>query len=131
MTARPAERRLAAIMVADVTGYSRMMGLDEERTLERVKALRREIVEPCAARARGRLVKTTGDGFLLEFGSVHDAFRCGRSIQARLRAGDGVGDGEAGPLQLRIGINVGDIIFDGEDVFGDGVNVAARLEPLA
>ena len=115
-------------MAADVVGYSRMMGLDEEGTLDRVKALRREVMDPCIARKKGRLVKTTGDGFLIEFASVFDAFHCARAVQCHLRDRPAPGD-EA--IALRIAINVGDIIFDDGDVFGDGVNVAARLEPLA
>lgn len=124
------ERRLSAIVSADVVGYSRLMGLDEEGTLRRVKALRREVMDPCVARKRGRLVKTTGDGFLVEFGSVIDAFQCARAVQDDLRRrNEGVASDQQ--LALRIGINVGDIIFDDGDVFGDGVNVAARLEPLS
>ncbi len=123
-------RRLSAIVAADVVGYSRQMGLDEEGTLKRVKALRREVMDPCVASKNGRLVKTTGDGFLVEFGSVYDAFHCAKSVQERLRARNQPLP-EDQQLALRIGINVGDIIFDDGDVFGDGVNVAARLEPLA
>lgn len=124
------ERRLAAIMAADVVGYSRLMGRDEAGTLRRMKALRRELIDGCIGRYRGRLVKTTGDGLLIEFPSVVDAFACARALQDGLRARD-PDLAEDDRLKLRIGINVGDIIFDDGDVFGDGVNVAARLEPLA
>lgn len=130
MVAARMERRLSAIVSADVVGYSRLMGIDEEGTLRRVKALRRDIMDPCVALKRGRVVKTTGDGFLVEFGSVVDAFHCACSVQrALITNSDGVADDQQ--LMLRIGINVGDIILDDGDVFGDGVNVAARLEPLA
>ncbi len=130
MVAARMERRLSAIVSADVVGYSRLMGIDEEGTLRRVKALRRDIMDPCVARKHGRVVKTTGDGFLVEFGSVFDAFHCACSVQrALITNSSGVADDQR--LMLRIGINVGDIILDDGDVFGDGVNVAARLEPLA
>lgn len=130
MVAARMERRLSAIVSADVVGYSRLMGIDEEGTLRRVKTLRRDIMDPCVALKRGRVVKTTGDGFLVEFGSVVDAFHCACSVQrALITNSDGVADDQQ--LMLRIGINVGDIILDDGDVFGDGVNVAARLEPLA
>ena len=130
MKAARMERRLSAIVAADVVGYSRLMGLDEEGTLRRVKALRREVMDPCVANKHGRVVKTTGDGFLVEFGSVVDAFQCALSVQNHLRErSSGVASDQQ--LALRIGINVGDVIRDDGDVFGDGVNVAARLEPLA
>lgn len=130
MVAARVERRLSAIVAADIVGYSRLMGLDEEGTLRRLKALRREVMDPCVESKHGRVVKTTGDGFLVEFGSVFDAFHCAVSVQRRLsqRSAE-LPDGDR--LALRIGINVGDVIHDDGDVFGDGVNVAARLEPLA
>jgi len=108
-------RRLAAILAADVAGYSRLMGVDEEGTLERLKALRHELVDPKIAEHRGRLVKTTGDGLLVEFASVVDAVR----VTADKR------------IELRIGINLGDVIVEGDDLYGDGVNIAARIEALA
>src|ERR1700739_1601926 len=123
-------RRLAAILAADVAGYSRLMGVDEEGTLERLKALRRQLVDPKIAEHHGRIVKTTGDGMLAEFSSVVDAVRCAVDIQ-RAMAGRHAGVPQDRPVQFRIGINFGDIILDGGDIFGDGVNVAARLEGLA
>ncbi len=125
-----ATRRLAAILAADVAGYSRLMGADEEGTLERLKALRRELVDPKVAEHHGRIVKTTGDGLLVEFASVVDAVRCAVAVQQAIpeRNTGFVADSR---IELRIGINVGDIIIDDEDIYGDGVNVAARLEALA
>jgi adenylate cyclase len=123
-------RRLAAILAADVAGYSRLMGADEEGTLERLKAIRRELADPKIKEHHGRIVKTTGDGLLLEFGSVVDAVRCAVEVQRELtqRNADVPPDRR---IELRMGINVGDIIKDGRDIYGDGVNVAARLEALA
>ena len=124
------ERRLAAILAADVVGYSRLMGADEEGTLAALKACRREIFEPKIAENQGRIFKTTGDGALVEFASVVDAVRCAFDIQRAMAArNSGVPDGDK--FEFRIGINVGDIILDEDDVYGDGVNVAARIEPLA
>jgi TolB-like protein len=124
------ERRLAAILAADVAGYSRLMGADEEGTLARLKALRREVADPKIKEHRGRIVKTTGDGLLLEFASVVDAVRCAVQVQREIteRNADVPPDRR---IELRMGINVGDIIKDGRDIHGDGVNVAARLEALA
>lgn len=120
------ERRLAAIFAADVAGYSRLMGADEVGTLAALKTIRREIVDPAIANHKGRIVKTTGDGLLVEFASAVDAVTCAISIQEKMAARNGAG---AGPqVVFRIGINVGDIIIDGDDIFGDGVNVAARVE---
>jgi adenylate cyclase len=124
------ERRLAAIMAGDVAGYSRLMGTDEEGTLRKLKAHRKELVAPKIAEHRGRIVKTTGDGMLVEFVSVVDAVRCAVDIQR------GMDERNAGMpaesrIQFRIGINVGDIIIDGDDIYGDGVNIAARLEAMA
>jgi class 3 adenylate cyclase len=123
-------RRLAAILAADVAGYSRLIGADEEGTLERLKAHRRELMDPKIGEHRGRIVKTTGDGALAEFPSVVDAVRCAAEVQR------GMLDREPGlpderRIWLRIGINLGDVIAEGDDIFGDGVNVAARLEALA
>jgi class 3 adenylate cyclase len=124
------ERRLAAIFAGDVAGYSRLMGHDEAGTLERLRALRRELLDPKIAEHRGRLVKTTGDGLLVEFGSVVDALRCAVEVQREMvgRNADVPSDNR---IELRIGINVGDIVVEDGDIFGDGVNVAARLEALA
>src|SRR5215468_624797 len=120
------ERRLAAILAADVAGYSRLMGTDEVGTLSALKAHRRKIVDPAIAQHRGRIVKTTGDGMLVEFASAVDAVACAVAIQEKMaeRAAGGTGP----RIQFRMGINVGDIIIDGKDIFGDGVNVAARVE---
>jgi adenylate cyclase len=124
------DRRLAAIFAGDIAGYSRLMGVDEEGTLRQLKAHRKELVDPKITEHRGRIVKTTGDGMLVEFVSVVDAVRCGVDIQ-RGMAQRNSGVPEDKRIEFRIGINVGDIIFDGDDIFGDGVNVAARLEALA
>lgn len=120
------ERRLAAILAADVAGYSRLMGADEVGTLAALKLHRREVVDPQIAAHNGRIVKTTGDGMLAEFASAVDAVTCAVAIQEKMaeRAAQ-----HAGPrIQFRVGINVGDIIVDGGDIFGDGVNIAARVE---
>ena len=124
------ERRLTAILAADVAGYSRLMGADEEGTLARLKAHRRELVDRKISERRGRIVKTTGDGMLVEFASVVDAVRCAVEIQREMaeRNADVPSDQR---IEYRVGINVGDIIIDAGDIFGDGVNVAARLEALA
>jgi class 3 adenylate cyclase/pimeloyl-ACP methyl ester carboxylesterase len=123
------QRRLAAILAADVVGYSRLMGADEVGTLTSLKAHRRELVDSSIAEYRGRIVKTTGDGLLVEFASVVDAVGCAVSVQrSMVRRNAGVS--EEKQIIFRIGINVGDIIIDGEDIFGDGVNIAARLEAL-
>jgi len=124
------ERRLAAILAADVAGYSRLMGVDEEGTLAALKAYRRELVDPKIAEHRGRIVKTTGDGVLVEFASAVDAVRCAMEIQ-RILAERNVAISEDRRIELRIGINVGDIIIDEGDIYGDGVNIAARVEALA
>ena len=125
-----AERRLAAIMAADVVGYSRLMGDDEEGTVRKVKALIQEVVRPALEEHRGRLVKTMGDGFLAEFASVIEAFGCALRLQDAAGARN-VGVAAEEQIILRIGLNVGDIIIDDGDVFGDGVNIAARLEAMA
>jgi adenylate cyclase len=126
----PAVRRLAAILAADVAGYSRLMGADEEGTHERLKAHRRELVDPKIAEHSGRIVKTTGDGILAEFGSVVDAVRCAAEVQ-RAMIDREAGMPENRRIRLRIGINLGDVIVEDDDIFGDGVNVAARLEALS
>ena len=123
-------RRLAAILAADVAGYSRLMGADEEGTLAALKAILRELGDPKVKEHRGRIVKTTGDGLLIEFASVVDAVRCAVEIQREM----GERNADVPPdrrIEFRIGINVGDIIRDGRDIYGDGVNVSAQLEALA
>ncbi len=127
---QPVERRLAAILAADVAGYSRLMGADEEGTLERLKALRRELLDPKIAEHHGRIVKTTGDGLLVEFASVVDAVRCAVEVQQAMpeRNTDVAADNR---IELRIGVNLGDVIVEGDDLYGDGVNIAARIEALA
>src|SRR6516162_235763 len=123
-------RRLAAILAADVAGYSRLMGVDEEGTLAELKAIRHELSDPKVKEHRGRIVKTTGDGLLIEFASVVDAVRCAVEVQ-RAVAERNVDVPPDRRIELRMGINLGDIIRDGRDIFGDGVNIAARLEGLA
>jgi adenylate cyclase len=119
------QRRLAAILAADVVGYSRLMGIDEVGTLAALKAHRREVVDPAIAEHGGRIVKTTGDGMLVEFASVVDAVVCATAVQARMAERN---ECAVVKINFRIGINVGDIIIDENDIFGDGVNVAARVE---
>jgi TolB-like protein/Tfp pilus assembly protein PilF len=124
------ERRLTAILAADVAGYSRLMGLDEEGTLAQFRAHRRALIDPKITENRGRIVKTTGDGLLVEFASVVDAVRCAVEVQrGMIERNADVPQGKR--VEFRIGINVGDIIIEDGDIFGDGVNVAARLEGLA
>src|SRR5215471_466520 len=123
-------RRLAAIVSADVVGYSRLMGRDDSDTLARLKAHRRDLIDPKIAEYGGRIVKTTGYGLLLEFPSVVDAVCCAVDMQR------GIVERNAGltadqRMEFRIGIDVGDIIIEGDDIYGDGVNVAARLQELA
>jgi adenylate cyclase len=123
-------RRLVAILAADMVGYSRLMGADEEGTHERLKTHLRELVDPKIAEHHGRIVKNTGDGFLAEFASVVDAVRCAVEVQR------GMADRHAETLadqrvEFRIGVNLGDVIAEEQDIFGDGVNIAARLEALA
>ena len=125
-----AERKLAAILAADVAGYSRLMGADEEGTLARLKAHRAEVIDPKVAEHRGRLVKTTGDGILIEFSSVVDAVRCATEVQ-RAMAERNAEIPDVKRIEFRVGINLGDIIIDGSDIHGDGVNIAARLEGIA
>ena len=130
MTEERVERRLTAILAADVAGYSRLMGLDEEGTLAGLKTLRREVADPKIKEHRGRIVNTTGDGLLSEFASVVDAVRCAVEVQREIAARN-TGVQADRRIDFRIGINLGDIMIDENDIFGDGVNVAARLEALA
>ncbi|HEY8874271.1 MAG TPA: adenylate/guanylate cyclase domain-containing protein, partial [Stellaceae bacterium] len=124
----PAQRKLAAILAADVTGYSRLMGADEEGTLARLKALRAELIDPAVSEHHGRIVKTTGDGLLIEFASVVDAMRCATQWQAAMAERTQPAETR---IEWRIGVNLGDVIIDADDIFGDGVNIAARLEAMA
>jgi adenylate cyclase len=124
------ERRLAAILAADVAGYSRLMGIDEEGTLAALKACRGDLIDPKIAEHRGRIVKTTGDGALVEFASAVEATHCAMEIQDAM-AERNAAVPEDHRIELRIGINIGDVIIDEGDVYGDGVNIAARIEPLA
>jgi adenylate cyclase len=130
MAEKRVERRLTAILAADVAGYSRLMTVDEEGTLAALKTLRSEIVDPKIKEHRGRIVNTTGDGLLSEFASVVDAVRCAVEVQREMAARNAGVEVER-RVDLRIGINLGDIMIDDNDIFGDGVNVAARLEALA
>ena len=130
LTGERMERRLAAVLAMDVAGYSRIMGFDEEGTLARLKAVRKALVDPTIASHRGRIVKTTGDGMLIEFASAVDAVRGAVEVQLVMAEQNAfVPQNER--IELRIGIHVGDIIFDDNDIFGDGVNIAARLEGIA
>ncbi len=124
------ERHLAAILVADAVGYSRLIRADEEGTLDRLKALRHEIIDPKVAEHNGRIVKLMGDGMLAEFASVVDAVRAAIEAQRSITAHN-AGLPEEKRIEFRIGINLGDVVIDGDDIQGDGVNVAARLEGLA
>ena len=124
-----AERRLVAILAADIAGYSRLMGIDEEGTLRALKGHRKALIDPGIASHRGRIVKTTGDGMLVEFASAVDAVRCAVEVQRGMVERNTKMAAER-RIEFRVGINVGDIIVDGGDIFGDGVNVAARLEAL-
>src|SRR6202161_4572773 len=123
------QRRLAAILAADVVGYSRLMGADEIGTITSLKSHRRELVDSAIAEHRGRIVKTTGDGMLVEFASVVDGVSCAVYVQRSMVRRNAAVPTEK-QVVFRIGINVGDIIIDGDDIFGDGVNIAARLETL-
>ena len=130
MATEHVERRLAAVLAADVAGYSRLMGNDEEGTLARLKFLRKTLIDPAIASHRGRIVKTTGDGVLVEFASAVDAARSSAEVQRRMAEQNAAWPQEQ-RIQFRIGIHVGDIIIDDNDIFGDGVNIAARLEGIA
>ena len=129
LTGENVQRRLTAILAADVAGYSRLMGVDEEGTLARLKAIRKGLVDPTIAKHRGRIVKTTGDGMLVEFASAVDAVRGAVEIQREM-AEQNASVPQDKRIELRIGIHVGDIIIDDNDIFGDGVNIAARLEGI-
>jgi adenylate cyclase len=130
MPEQPIERKLAAILAADIAGYSRLVGLDEEGTLTRLRALRRELLDPTIAEHRGRIFKTTGDGMLVEFASVVDAVRCAVAVQ-RATAAREAALAQGRRIEFRVGINLGDIVVEGDDILGDGVNIAARLEAIA
>src|SRR5262245_10552993 len=127
MTTEHVKRRLAAILAADVAGYGRLIAGDDEGTLARLKTDRESLIEPKITKRRGRVIKIVGDGMLVEFASVVDAVRCAVEIQTEM-----VERNRAQPedkrIEFRVGINVGDVIVDGSDIYGDGVNVAARLE---
>src|SRR5215213_8084528 len=124
------ERRLTAILAADVVGYSRLMGEDEVGTLERLKSCRRELIDPAIAEFHGRMIKLMGDGALVEFASVVDAVQCAAVIQRRMASRD-QGGSDARQIRFRIGVNLGDVIVEENDIYGDGVNIAARLEAMA
>jgi class 3 adenylate cyclase len=121
-------RRIVAILAADVAGYSRLVGNDEEGTLTRLRALRRELIDPEIGAHRGRIVNTAGDGFLIEFASTVDAVRCAVTVQRSMAAAAGPPERR---IRLRVGINVGEVLADGDDILGDSVNIAARLEAIA
>ncbi len=122
-------RKLAAILAADVVGYSRLMGADEAGTLAALKRHRETIFDPAVAAHNGRIVKLIGDGAIIEFGSVVDAVNCALSVQRSSALPDAAA--RQPTIMLRIGINLGDVIIENDDIYGDGVNIAARLEPLA
>ncbi|MBA3447921.1 MAG: adenylate/guanylate cyclase domain-containing protein, partial [Pseudaminobacter sp.] len=130
MPADRVQRRLAAILAADVVGYSRLITIDEEGTLARLKRRLRDIVSPLVATHRGRVFKVMGDGLLVVFGSAVDAVKCAIQVQAAMDAANSSEQSDCA-IRLRIGINMGDVVVDGGDLYGDGVNIAARLESLA
>ena len=130
MAEERAQRRLAAILAADVVGYSRLMQADEAGTLAALKARRREVLQPAIARHRGRIVKVMGDGVLVEFASAVDAVECAVALQEAMDAANAELP-EDRRIVLRIGINLGDVMVEGSDLYGDGVNIAARLEAMA
>jgi adenylate cyclase len=130
MASDQVKRKLAAILAADIAGYSRLMGADEAGTLARLKEYRRELIDPKNKKYRGRVVKTTGDGILIEFPSVVDAVSCSIEVQQGMRERNADVPTEE-RIEFRIGINLGDVIIEGRDLYGDGVNIAARLEGLA
>src|SRR5947207_10903282 len=125
-----APRKLAAVLAADVVGYSRLTGVDEEGTLKRLRKLRRDLINPAVSLHRGRIVKTTGDGILIEFPSVVDAVRCALHFQRGMDSRNSDVPTEQ-RIEFRVGINLGDVVIEGEDLLGDGVNVAARLEGIS
>ena len=130
MSREHVERRLAAILAADVAGSCRLIGIDEEGALAQLKALRKTLFDPKISDHRGRIVKNTGDGALVEFGSVVDALRCAVEIQ-RGMAEQNIDVPQVKRIEFRIGIHVGDIVIEENDIFGDGVNIAVRLEEIA
>jgi adenylate cyclase len=127
---RHVQRRLAAILAADVAGYSRLTGADEEGTIARLRALRLELIDPAITANRGRIVKTTGDGILIEFASVVDAVRCAVEVLRGMVSRNCDLSTEK-RIEFRIGINLGDVVVEDDDLLGDSVNIAARLEELA
>ncbi|TAK67647.1 MAG: adenylate/guanylate cyclase domain-containing protein [Betaproteobacteria bacterium] len=129
MTNPAVQRRLAAILAIDIVGFSRLMGADEEGTLARLKLLRADLIDPAIAGLRGRIFKTTGDGILAEFASVVDAVQCAAKVQTAIALREAAEPPER-RMALRVGINLGDIIIEGDDIYGDGVNIAARLEGI-
>lgn len=124
------EQRLAAVLAADMAGYSRLMEADEAGTIARLRTHRIELIDPAIAKNKGRIIKTTGDGMLVEFQSVTDAVKCAVEIQQRMRRRNSDVPQDR-RIEFRIGINLGDIIFEDGDIFGDGVNIASRIEQLA
>src|SRR5262245_53510643 len=130
MVEERAQRRLAAILAADVVGYSRLMEQDEAGTLTALRDRRKAILEPLVTQHQGRIVKLMGDGALVEFASAVNAVACGIDLQQRFGEANAA-VGEARRIVLRIGINLGDIVVEGDDIYGDGVNVATRLEEIA
>ena len=130
METQRVERRLLAVLAADVAGYSRLVGIDEEGTLAQLRSIRLELIDPAIAVHRGRIIKTTGDGILVEFPSVVDAVRCALAVQ-RSMAERNAEIAADRLIALRIGIHLGDVVVDGADLLGDGVNIAARLEGIA
>src|SRR5881275_3073632 len=130
MPTHQTKRKLAAVLAADIAGYSRLMGADEESTLARLKLLRRELIDPKNKQHRGRIVKTTGDGILIEFPSVVDAVRCAIEVQQGMVERNADVPQEK-RIEFRVGVNLGDVMIEGRDLYGDGVNIAARLEALA
>ena len=123
------QRRLAAILAADVVGFSRLMEADESGTLTALKSRRKDVLDPLVARHQRRIFKVTGDGVLVEFGSAVNALQCAVDLQQAMAAANGDQPNE-GHIVLRIGVNLGDIMVEGDDLYGDGVNIAARLESL-
>jgi len=124
------QRRLAAVLAADVVGYSRLMEADEAGTLATLKARRKEVLEPLVAQYQGRVFKVTGDGALVEFASAVNAVQCAVDLQQGMATAND-GQPEQRHIVLRIGVNLGDVMVDGSDLYGEGVNIAARLEALA
>ncbi len=127
MASDQTKRKLAAILAADIAGYSRLMGTDEEGTLTRLKLLRRELIDPKNKQHHGRIAKTTGDGTLIEFPSVVDAIRCAIEVQQGMVERNADVPQEQ-RVEFRVGVNLGDVMIEGRDLYGDGVNIAARLE---